>query len=239
MRSVPTHHPRPRRGATPARSNAGVKHPWARQEGARSLVPPLPRSRGKAGAGLSKPRRPPPPLTFTSTPALSMVRANTTLGEPPMLTRRTVLAASVASPFVATAGKSQAATPKDVAVMAKEISDIIAFDPAEILRVQRQRSRRKHLSPPGRPRQHRPQQGRRRRRAVLDRQPRRHHHHLQAQEQRLFPVRQGADRRRRRLLAPARREAEQDAGLHRHPVRLHQGQRGASSSAPPTRIRWR
>src|SRR5262249_41748330 len=42
-----------------------------------------------------------------------------------------VLAASVAGPFVVTAAsESQAATPKDVAVMAKEISDIIAFDPA-------------------------------------------------------------------------------------------------------------
>jgi len=48
-----------------------------------------------------------------------------------MLTRRTVLTASVASPFVIASRRSEAATPKDVAVMAKEISDIIAFDPAE------------------------------------------------------------------------------------------------------------
>jgi peptide/nickel transport system substrate-binding protein len=48
-----------------------------------------------------------------------------------MLTRRSVLAASVASPFVIASRRSGAATPPEVAVMAKEISDIIAFDPAE------------------------------------------------------------------------------------------------------------
>src|SRR4051812_46543869 len=48
-----------------------------------------------------------------------------------MLTRRSVLAASAASPFALAARNAQAATPKDVAVMAKAIDDIIAFDPAE------------------------------------------------------------------------------------------------------------
>jgi len=50
-----------------------------------------------------------------------------------MLTRRTLLAASAASPLAATAvaPSAHAATPKDVVVMAKQIDDIIAFDPAE------------------------------------------------------------------------------------------------------------
>jgi peptide/nickel transport system substrate-binding protein len=49
-----------------------------------------------------------------------------------MLTRRSMLAASVASPFVITTRKSQAATPKDVAVMVRQIDDIVnGFDPAE------------------------------------------------------------------------------------------------------------
>jgi peptide/nickel transport system substrate-binding protein len=53
-----------------------------------------------------------------------------------MLTRRTLLAstaAGVAAPLAAPAliGGAQAATPKTVAVMAKQIDDIIAFDPAE------------------------------------------------------------------------------------------------------------
>ena len=49
-----------------------------------------------------------------------------------MLTRRTLLAssaASVAAPAVLT--KARAATPKGVAVMAKQIDDIVSFDPAE------------------------------------------------------------------------------------------------------------
>jgi peptide/nickel transport system substrate-binding protein len=49
-----------------------------------------------------------------------------------MLTRRSVLAASVASPFVITAGKSEAATPKDVVVMVSQIDDVVnGFDPAD------------------------------------------------------------------------------------------------------------
>ena len=49
-----------------------------------------------------------------------------------MLTRRTLLAASaatVAAPAVLTG--AHAATPKGVAVMAKQIDDIVSFDPAE------------------------------------------------------------------------------------------------------------
>lgn len=49
-----------------------------------------------------------------------------------MLTRRSVLAASAASPVVAlTAEGALAATPKNIAVMGKQIDDIIAFDPAQ------------------------------------------------------------------------------------------------------------
>jgi peptide/nickel transport system substrate-binding protein len=48
-----------------------------------------------------------------------------------MLTRRNVLAASLASPFVVTSRDTRAATPKDVVVMVENISGIIAFDPAE------------------------------------------------------------------------------------------------------------
>jgi peptide/nickel transport system substrate-binding protein len=51
-----------------------------------------------------------------------------------MLTRRTLLAASAAGPFAANAvvPSADAATPKDVVVMAKQIDDIInGFDPAE------------------------------------------------------------------------------------------------------------
>ncbi len=49
-----------------------------------------------------------------------------------MLTRRNLLAASaatVAAPAVLTG--AHAATPKGVAVMAKQIDDIVSFDPAE------------------------------------------------------------------------------------------------------------
>ena len=49
-----------------------------------------------------------------------------------MLTRRTLLASSaatVAAPAILT--EARAATPKGVAVMAKQIDDIVSFDPAE------------------------------------------------------------------------------------------------------------
>jgi peptide/nickel transport system substrate-binding protein len=50
-----------------------------------------------------------------------------------MLTRRSLLAATAASPLVATTitRSAHAATPRDVVVMAKQIDDIISFDPAE------------------------------------------------------------------------------------------------------------
>jgi peptide/nickel transport system substrate-binding protein len=50
-----------------------------------------------------------------------------------MLTRRTLLAATAAGPLAATAftPSAHAATPRDVVVMAKQIDDIISFDPAE------------------------------------------------------------------------------------------------------------
>ena len=50
-----------------------------------------------------------------------------------MLTRRSLLAATAASPLVATTitPSAHAATPRDVVVMAKQIDDIISFDPAE------------------------------------------------------------------------------------------------------------
>ncbi len=50
-----------------------------------------------------------------------------------MLTRRSVLAASAASPMLASLGAEDAlaATPKNIAVMGKAIDDIIAFDPAQ------------------------------------------------------------------------------------------------------------
>lgn len=47
-----------------------------------------------------------------------------------MLTRRILLAASAASPLVTTL-PARAATPAGVAVMAKQIDDIVSFDPAE------------------------------------------------------------------------------------------------------------
>lgn len=46
-----------------------------------------------------------------------------------MLTRRTVLASSMAAPLIAS--RVQAATPKGVLVMVKQIDDVISFDPAE------------------------------------------------------------------------------------------------------------
>ena len=51
-----------------------------------------------------------------------------------MLTRRTLLAASAATPLVAPAvitSSAHAATPANVVVMAKQIDDVISFDPAE------------------------------------------------------------------------------------------------------------
>jgi peptide/nickel transport system substrate-binding protein len=50
-----------------------------------------------------------------------------------MLTRRTLMAATAAAPLVATeaATEAHAATPKNVVVMAKQIDDVISFDPAE------------------------------------------------------------------------------------------------------------
>src|ERR1700735_5008666 len=48
-----------------------------------------------------------------------------------MLTRRSLLAATAGSPIVASAGFALAATPRDLIVMAKQIDDIISFDPAE------------------------------------------------------------------------------------------------------------
>ncbi len=50
-----------------------------------------------------------------------------------MLTRRSVLAASAASPILASLGADEAfaATPKGIAVMGKQIDDIVAFDPAQ------------------------------------------------------------------------------------------------------------
>lgn len=50
-----------------------------------------------------------------------------------MLTRRSMLAASAASPVVASlaAEEALAATPRGIAVMGKQIDDIVSFDPAE------------------------------------------------------------------------------------------------------------
>src|SRR3954471_16924754 len=51
-----------------------------------------------------------------------------------MLTRRSLIATTAAGPFTASfAGvqRSRAATPRDVIVMAKQIDDIVSFDPAE------------------------------------------------------------------------------------------------------------
>ncbi|MDE2334576.1 MAG: ABC transporter substrate-binding protein [Rhodospirillales bacterium] len=50
-----------------------------------------------------------------------------------MLTRRSVLAASAASPVLASLGAEDAlaATPKNIVVMGKTIDDIVAFDPAQ------------------------------------------------------------------------------------------------------------
>src|SRR3954471_7800490 len=52
-------------------------------------------------------------------------------GNPTMLTRRTLLAATAGSPIALSAGLATAATPRDLIVMAKQIDDIISFDPAE------------------------------------------------------------------------------------------------------------
>jgi peptide/nickel transport system substrate-binding protein len=48
-----------------------------------------------------------------------------------MLTRRSLLAGTAGAPILASAGRATAATPRDLIVMAKQIDDIISFDPAE------------------------------------------------------------------------------------------------------------
>jgi peptide/nickel transport system substrate-binding protein len=48
-----------------------------------------------------------------------------------MLTRRILLAATAAAPLAAAGQSAHAATPKGVVVMAKQIDDVISFDPAE------------------------------------------------------------------------------------------------------------
>jgi peptide/nickel transport system substrate-binding protein len=48
-----------------------------------------------------------------------------------MLTRRILLAATAAAPLTTLATTAHAATPKGVVVMAKQIDDVISFDPAE------------------------------------------------------------------------------------------------------------
>lgn len=48
-----------------------------------------------------------------------------------MLTRRILLAATAAAPIATLATTTHAATPKGVVVMAKQIDDVISFDPAE------------------------------------------------------------------------------------------------------------
>ncbi len=65
-----------------------------------------------------------------------------------MLTRRTLLAsstASLAAPAILT--EARAATPKGVAVMAKQIDDIVSFDPAESYRIHQWRGRCQLLPP--------------------------------------------------------------------------------------------
>jgi peptide/nickel transport system substrate-binding protein len=77
---------------------------------------------------------------FAAAPAVRMVPASQ-IGDRLMLTRRSLLAstaAGVAAPLAAPLaapgliGRAEAATPKNVVVMAKQIDDIIAFDPAEV-----------------------------------------------------------------------------------------------------------
>ncbi len=48
-----------------------------------------------------------------------------------MITRRSLLAATAATPLAGYALQAQAATPKNVVVMAKQIDDVISLDPAE------------------------------------------------------------------------------------------------------------
>ena len=118
-----------------------------------------------------------------------------------------------------------AATPQDTLVMAYQIDDMITLDPAEVFEftgaeyaanvydrlvtyppddvADLQRPRRREL-------------GDRRRRQDL---------HLQGQGRHHLPFRQSADRRGRRLVAAARDQAQQDAGVHPDPVRLHAGER--------------
>ena len=48
-----------------------------------------------------------------------------------MLNRRSFLAATAATPIAASLAPARAATPRDLVVMAKQIDDIISFDPAE------------------------------------------------------------------------------------------------------------
>src|ERR1700742_819353 len=48
-----------------------------------------------------------------------------------MLTRRSLLAGTAGTPILVSAGRARAATPRDLIVMAKQIDDIISFDPAE------------------------------------------------------------------------------------------------------------
>src|SRR3954453_21293308 len=53
-------------------------------------------------------------------------------GDSPMLTRRSLIAATAAGPVAAGfAPTARAATPRDIIVMAKQIDDIVSFDPAE------------------------------------------------------------------------------------------------------------
>ncbi len=144
-----------------------------------------------------------------------------------MLTRRTLLASSaatVAAPAVLTG--AHAATPKGVAVMAKQIDDIVSFDPAEFVRVHQRRGGRQLLPTADPAGPERCDQDRGRPGREVGRQQGRPDLHLQAAPRRQVRLRQSGDRERRRVQPASRGQAEQDAGIHRHAVRLQPGQRG-------------
>ncbi len=145
--------------------------------------------------------------------------------------RRSVLALSGAAVMVGVSGlPAWAETPKDTLVLADFIDDMISLDPAEVFEFSGAEAQAPDLRPAGHLPGRRRREARGPRRRELDGQRRRQDLHLQDPRRHQVPLRQPADRRGRRLLAAARGDAQQDARLHPHPVRLHPGERAATRS---------
>ena len=94
-----------------------------------------------------------------------------------------------------------------------------------VLRVLGQRGYRQHLRAPHHVRPEGCQQAQGRAGRELDGRRRRQDLHVQDAEGNQVPLGEPGDRAGRRLLAPAGGDHEQDAGVHPHSVRLHQGER--------------